>query len=382
MSRRESGIGKHQAAWAANHSANEARIRKSYWANNGREDLSKYVVIVEEDEPELSLEEKRKQFEHAGLMNVRAQARERGKQRQIAVSRKGRLQELMKKKGGGSVRMAWRRFFDQDCDGELSFSEFCRGLVNIGYIGDVIALWRELGGDTGNTITLHSVDRSGAEIVDYFANWCYDTFRGPWEFFNAIDDDGSNSLTTAEFVDGLMRYRFFDSDNIPKRISSPELVRKNLFPFLDADGAGAVSALELSFLERDEEKRSRIKQLQREKELLDKFGDMVRPLPRKAEAVLRQAEIIIGAATWHGPLPEHRRRPLSAPQHKQHRSATPTSPKLPARRSAPATKLERTQWAAALPASFVEAANAESPSVTSRRRPGSSPSFARTRQAF
>lgn len=347
------------------------------------EQIEEHTIQVEHV---MSLEEKRHQFEHEALLNARNHVRAQVERSRHAVSRKTRLLQLMREKGGGNVRIAWRRFFDQDCDGELTFAEFCQGLVNIGYIGDVIALWRELGGDHANTITLHSVDRSGAEIVDYFANWCYDMFRGPWEFFNAIDDDGSNSLTAEEFVDGLLRNGFFNARDIPHKIASPEQVEKNLFPFLDADGQGAVSAMELSFLEKDEEKRGRIKQLQREKELLDKFGDLVRPLPRSAEELLRAAKCL-GDASWQEELPAHRRiprsRPASAPSKNRlstptsHRSATPKSPNSPAKLSAPRIMLRRSLWEAAMPTHCLEVVNPSSPSANAL---GSLSSFKRTRQ--
>ena len=98
----------------------------------------------------------------------------------------------------------------KDGDGDLSFGEFCQGLAKIGYVGDVCSLWRELGGDVDNCLTLQAVDFSGAEIVGYFSNWCQATFSGPFEFFTKLDDDGSNSLTAEEFSEGLEQYGCFD----------------------------------------------------------------------------------------------------------------------------------------------------------------------------
>jgi len=225
----------------------------------------------------------RKKFE--ARPDFRCKVRERLKQPAAASSRRDHLLSLMRQKGGGSVRIAWRRYFDSDCDGELTFREFCRGLAIIGYYDDTIALWHDLGGSKQRSITLHAVDASGAAILDYFGNWCYGVLGGPYEVFSRIDSDGSDSLTQQEFLDGMEELGFFEAKDVPDRIATVELARRNLFPVLDATGRGTLSARDLLFIERDKSKRERIK---RDLNYIELYGRqaMARPLPKSADKLL------------------------------------------------------------------------------------------------
>merc|ERR1719401_1105523 len=72
---------------------------------------------------------------------------------------------MMRDKGGGNIALAWRRYFDSDGDGELSFIEFCRALSDLQYRGDVPGLWRDLGGVNTNTLTLEALDPENAAIL-------------------------------------------------------------------------------------------------------------------------------------------------------------------------------------------------------------------------
>ncbi|CAK0841605.1 unnamed protein product [Prorocentrum cordatum] len=103
----------------------------------------------------------------------------------------------MREKGDGNTTLAWRRYFDSDGDGNLSFSEFCGALAMFGYKRDALDLWRGLAGDE-SLVSLEVVDRDGAAICDYFADWCLKVKGGPLEVFRAMDSDESLSLTPQE----------------------------------------------------------------------------------------------------------------------------------------------------------------------------------------
>jgi len=133
-------------------------------------------------------------------------------------------------------------------------------------------------------LSLVSLDPVGAEVLDYFGQWCAQKLGGPFEVFSALDDDESDSLTAQEFIEGLVSLGFFSCPSLPESVSSPELARRNLYPCLDQGGKGAISASELLFLEKDVEKRDRI---QRELTRIRKYGkrNAADPLPKEASII-------------------------------------------------------------------------------------------------
>jgi len=195
---------------------------------------------------------------------------------------------VMKEQGNGSLTVAWRRFFDRDGDGELTFDEYCTALGELNFKCDILQLWmdlQKLGGaeDGSGAMSLSALDPEGSGILDRFEKWCKDTLGGPYEVFRAMDDDNSFSLQDDEFVSGLVDLGFFNCDNIPESVATPELALKNLFPLVDNVGKNSIGPEQLLFLERDRVKKMKItKEISniREKGELSAMG--VEPFPHYA----------------------------------------------------------------------------------------------------
>lgn len=212
----------------------------------------------------------------------------------------GRFLSMMREKGGGSIALAWRRYFDGDGDGELSFIEFCRALASLGYKGDVPRLWRDLGGSVSNALGLEALDPDNAAILETFRGWCDVTLGGPIEVFRAIDADMSDSLTADEFAEGLRELDFFEFPGLSETLATEKLILANLYPLLDQGGHGCITPDQLLFLEKDKEKRARIeRQLARIRE--HGTDGAPEPLRKDAERFLRSLShqtTYLGGSHW------------------------------------------------------------------------------------
>jgi len=243
-------------------------------ASHTEESAAPKELPEEPTELELSTEERRASFEDRIRPGRRSSKR-------AAPREADQFLNLLRDKGNGSITVAWRRFFDSDGDGQLSFSEFCSAVVTFDHKGDVLKLWKDLAGSTASTLTLEVVDPEGFGMLQFFESWCTRSYGGPAEAFQKIDDDGSDSLTSQEFADGLEHLGFFTEPVQHPKLCSKGMILGNLWPMLDQNGRGCVTADQLLFLESDLKKREKIR---RELIRIRTYGVASAPEPLRRDA--------------------------------------------------------------------------------------------------
>eukprot|EP00927_Polykrikos_kofoidii_P060755 TRINITY_DN55676_c0_g1_i1.p1 TRINITY_DN55676_c0_g1~~TRINITY_DN55676_c0_g1_i1.p1 ORF type:complete len:751 (+),score=140.62 TRINITY_DN55676_c0_g1_i1:199-2451(+) len=147
------------------------------------------------------------------------------------------LLEFAKHRYGNSVRL----WFALDPEENMKLGEkvFIRRCVDIGFRGNIPAMWKYTDGDSSGNVSLLELDASAATMLAGFKVSVEETFNGNFEdAFNAIDINKTGRIRRQEFVAGLRSLGIARHD--PSR----------LFDLLDRQGFGYVVRTDLRFLSR------------------------------------------------------------------------------------------------------------------------------------
>mmetsp|Transcript_19090 Transcript_19090/g.44629 ORF Transcript_19090/g.44629 Transcript_19090/m.44629 type:complete len:948 (+) Transcript_19090:57-2900(+) len=167
------------------------------------------------------------------------------KDRAESVAVLGNFRHFLVCRYGNMVR-AWRLEFDPDGDGKLQFTEFCRACREIGFHGNLKALWLSLDADDTGYIDLAELDPEAVSFFEEFEGILrtfFDDLDAAW--WCCLDPDYSEKCSLEEFEHACRLIGFTKS-------------AKRLFTFLDIrnDGHILVSDLQFLGLPRSESKES------------------------------------------------------------------------------------------------------------------------------
>eukprot|EP00927_Polykrikos_kofoidii_P009825 TRINITY_DN14116_c0_g2_i2.p1 TRINITY_DN14116_c0_g2~~TRINITY_DN14116_c0_g2_i2.p1 ORF type:complete len:1304 (-),score=270.59 TRINITY_DN14116_c0_g2_i2:47-3385(-) len=246
-----------------------------------------------------------------GSKTRRGGSRRLSRQEELAAS----FRELLRKRGDGSVGVAWRRYMDINGELSLNFQDFCDGLARVEFQGDVLELWRAFDhAEAGSTkLGLEVFDKEGADCISAFGKWCIDRCGGILEFFQEIDADGSGSLSPDEFMSGLRRLGLFSEGEMPwtqkESGRTEDLFREKMLPLIDPWNRGLVLRKEMLFLDSEPKRRRRLeKRLERMHEMGQQSMEVLRP-PQKSAAskllhgLVRQSTQLSGKGWSEANLP-------------------------------------------------------------------------------
>lgn len=138
----------------------------------------------------------------------------------------------------GNTLRAW---FKLDPEGKMMLGEkqFARGCDEIGFHGNVVALWRYLDSDQSGHITILELDAGAAIALAEFKMVIRDRFQGSaQQAFAHMDANHSDRLFKDEFVKGMRSLGFKASSGA------------KLFNMFDRERLGSITSKDVLFLDR------------------------------------------------------------------------------------------------------------------------------------
>jgi len=145
------------------------------------------------------------------------------------------FQTFSNRRYGNPVRVWF--LLDQEANMKIGEKQFARRCLEIGFRGNIPALWRYMDSDQTGTITLTELSARSAIQLARFKRIIRERFRDcAQDAFQYLDDNHSNRVNRPEFVQKIKALGYEESAS-------------RLFDLLDRRGLGFVVASDMAFLD-------------------------------------------------------------------------------------------------------------------------------------
>mmetsp|Transcript_6314 Transcript_6314/g.15158 ORF Transcript_6314/g.15158 Transcript_6314/m.15158 type:complete len:1113 (-) Transcript_6314:141-3479(-) len=129
----------------------------------------------------------------------------------------------------GSLFAGWRQALDENCNGRITFGEFCQALSRLGLHGDVKGLWTALGGRKKGYIEFRDLDKETDELLKDLTRKCADHFGNMLlAWLRGFDKGGSGCCSEKQFVKVCTDVGFAGDAQALFRVMQPERARRFL----------------------------------------------------------------------------------------------------------------------------------------------------------
>lgn len=91
---------------------------------------------------------------------------------------------------------AWLHHFDRDHNGTIDFEEWCRGMKELDYKGDIVKPWKEMDTDGSGELTIDEIDIQAGDLWLNFRQFCAQVFKSGKDMIHCISlTEGGNGHT-------------------------------------------------------------------------------------------------------------------------------------------------------------------------------------------
>lgn len=143
---------------------------------------------------------------------------------------------------------AWLHCFDEDHNDKIDFDEFCKGMMKLGFQGDIVKLWKDMDLDGSGVLTFDEIDVESADMWASFRRWAGSTFESARDMITQLNRSAGKSGQTVKqkiFMEEIGKFGWEGS------------LEEIIYQSLDKDLKGCINVGELKWLDVERRRQQR-----------------------------------------------------------------------------------------------------------------------------